>query len=83
VGHGVDQWHYVVLLDVEVLDGTLEEFFFGRHSYYRISTLDWVRGISRDFHSSLSSWLIVEMASEIKRKRADRLGSLLFSALVF
>ena len=38
VGHGVDQGHDVVLLDVEVLDGALEEFFFCRHSSTRIST---------------------------------------------
>jgi hypothetical protein len=36
--HGIDQRNDVVLLDVEVLDGALEEFFFRRHSVFRIST---------------------------------------------
>ena len=36
--HGVDQSDDVVLLDVDVLDGAVEEFFFRRHSLYRIST---------------------------------------------
>ena len=38
VGHGVDEGDDVVLLDVEVLDGAGEEFFFGRHGSTRIST---------------------------------------------
>jgi hypothetical protein len=29
-----------VLLDVEVLNGRFEEFFFRRHGFYRISILD-------------------------------------------
>ena len=35
--HGVDQRHDVVLLDVDVLDGLLEEFFFGSHSHQDIN----------------------------------------------
>ena len=38
VVHGVDQGDDVVLLDVEVLDGALEEFFFRRHGLTMIST---------------------------------------------
>ena len=34
--HGVDEGDDVVLLDVEVLDGAVEEFFFCRHGFYRI-----------------------------------------------
>ena len=32
--HGVDERDDVVLLDVEVLDGAVEEFFFCRHGLY-------------------------------------------------
>ena len=38
VGHRVDDRDDVVLLDVEVLDGRFEEFFFRRHGVIRIST---------------------------------------------
>jgi hypothetical protein len=34
--HGIDQSDYVVLLDIDVLDGLGEEFLFRRHSLYRI-----------------------------------------------
>ena len=54
IAHGIDDWDYVVLLDVEVLDWALEEFFFCRHSYYRISTLSCgCAGFRLDFHSAL------------------------------
>jgi hypothetical protein len=38
VGHGVDQFDDVVLLDIDVADGPVEEFFLGRHDI-RISRL--------------------------------------------
>ena len=38
--HSLDQGNDVVLLDVEVLDGALEEFFFCRHGLSRISTFE-------------------------------------------
>ncbi len=38
--HGVYKGHDVVLLDVEMLDGAVEEFFFRRHILYRIPILD-------------------------------------------
>jgi hypothetical protein len=53
--HGVDQGDDVVLLDVEVLDGALEEFFFGRHGFIRISTFG--AGLARvlcEFNKGLS-----------------------------
>ncbi len=36
--HGVDESNDVVLLDIDVLNGVLEEFLFRRHNSYRIST---------------------------------------------
>ncbi len=37
--HGIDEFHNVVLLDVDVLDGLGEEFFFRRHGLYRIPSV--------------------------------------------
>ena len=39
VRHCVDDRNDIVLLDVEVLNGRFEKFFFRRHVLYRISTL--------------------------------------------
>jgi hypothetical protein len=36
--HGIDQRDYIVLLDVDVLDGLGEEFFLRCHSQSMIST---------------------------------------------
>ena len=35
--HGIDQRHHIVLLDIDVLDGLLEQFFLGSHSVQDIN----------------------------------------------